>query len=193
MNKSQSKYYNTACLMDEALLQLLEHKDFDYITVKEVCQKAGVNRSTFYLHYENMTDLLQESHDYILQQFNSKYDNVAIDKNYILTCPLEELYLIKPKYLVPYLEFIKEHKKVFLTMVNKPTTFAVDKYFDKMYEEVFYPILMRFGVPEKERRYLMAFCLSGIHSIIIQWVKNSCQDEVSFVADFIMKCVSTMK
>ena len=32
-----------------------------YITVKEICEKAGVNRSTFYLHYENTTDLLQET------------------------------------------------------------------------------------------------------------------------------------
>lgn len=33
MNKSQSKYFNTACLMDEALIRLLENKDFEYITV----------------------------------------------------------------------------------------------------------------------------------------------------------------
>ena len=48
MNKSESKYYNTAVLMDEALLLLLETKDFDFITIKEICKKAGVNRSTFY-------------------------------------------------------------------------------------------------------------------------------------------------
>lgn len=47
MNKSQSKYFNTACLMDEALLSLLQKKDYTYITVKEICEKAGVNRSTF--------------------------------------------------------------------------------------------------------------------------------------------------
>ena len=50
MNKSESKYYNTALLMDEALLILLEKKEYDFITVKEICEKAGVNRSTFYLH-----------------------------------------------------------------------------------------------------------------------------------------------
>lgn len=33
--------------MDEALILLLEDKDFEYITVKEICRKAGVNRSTF--------------------------------------------------------------------------------------------------------------------------------------------------
>lgn len=41
MNKSDSKYYNTAIKMDEAFLQLLNEKDFDYITVKEICLKQG--------------------------------------------------------------------------------------------------------------------------------------------------------
>ena len=47
--------------MDEALLCLLEKKEYEFISVKEVCRKAGVNRSTFYLHYEGMDDLLQEA------------------------------------------------------------------------------------------------------------------------------------
>ena len=59
MNKYESKYFNTARLMNEALLLLLENKDYEYITVKEICSKAGVNRSTFYLHYETIDDLLQ--------------------------------------------------------------------------------------------------------------------------------------
>ena len=53
MNKNESKYFNTAILFDEALIYLLENKDIEYITIKEICNKAGVNRSTFYLHYEN--------------------------------------------------------------------------------------------------------------------------------------------
>ena len=47
--------------MDEAFLALMAKKDFEYITVKEICEVAGVNRSTFYLHYETMSDLLSES------------------------------------------------------------------------------------------------------------------------------------
>lgn len=50
MNKFESKYFNTALLMNQALILLLEKKEFEYITVKEICEKAGVNRSTFYLH-----------------------------------------------------------------------------------------------------------------------------------------------
>ncbi len=59
--KSENKYFNTAILMDEALISLLEIKAYEFISIKEVCEKAGVNRSTFYLHYENMSDLLAET------------------------------------------------------------------------------------------------------------------------------------
>ena len=45
MNKNESKYFNTAVKMDKAFLALIEKKDFAYITVKEICEKAGVNRS----------------------------------------------------------------------------------------------------------------------------------------------------
>ena len=61
LNKQQTKYQNTAKLMDEALIRLLEKKNYEFITVKEICTKAGVNRSTFYLHYETMDDLLMET------------------------------------------------------------------------------------------------------------------------------------
>ena len=49
MNKSESKYFNTALRFNKALLALLEKKEFSYITIREICQEAGVNRSTFYL------------------------------------------------------------------------------------------------------------------------------------------------
>lgn len=60
MNKNESKYFNTAIKMDQSFLELLEKKDFAYITVKEICHEADVNRSTFYLHYETLDDLLKK-------------------------------------------------------------------------------------------------------------------------------------
>ena len=70
MNKSESKYFNTALRMDEALIELLEKKDLEYITVKEICQQAGVNRSTFYLHYETISDLLRETMEMVNQRIS---------------------------------------------------------------------------------------------------------------------------
>ena len=38
MNKNETKYINTAHLMNEALLILLEKKNYEFITVKEICE-----------------------------------------------------------------------------------------------------------------------------------------------------------
>ena len=73
MNKSESKYFNTAVRMDEALISLLARKDFAYITVREICETAGVNRSTFYLHYENTGDLLEEAVRYTEERFSAAF------------------------------------------------------------------------------------------------------------------------
>ena len=82
MNKSESKYFNTALLMDEALLFLLEKKDFEFISVKEICDKAGVSRSTFYLHYENMNDLLIEKIELINKKFNDSFETKITNLNF---------------------------------------------------------------------------------------------------------------
>jgi len=73
MNKSESKSFHTALRMDEALIALLEEKDLEYITVKEICRLAGVNRSTFYLHHETIADLVEETLEMINQRFRSYF------------------------------------------------------------------------------------------------------------------------
>ena len=60
MKKNESKYFYTAQLMNQALLSLLEKKDIEFITITEITNKAGVSRSTFYLHYEDKEDLIKK-------------------------------------------------------------------------------------------------------------------------------------
>lgn len=59
--------------MDKAFLELLDRKDLEFISVKEICEKAGVNRSTFYLHYENISDLLDESIQFVIDDFVANF------------------------------------------------------------------------------------------------------------------------
>ena len=67
--------------MNQALISLLEKKDIEFITVSEITKKAGVNRSTFYLHYENTVDLLNETARFLLDDFMS-YFNVDVKNFY---------------------------------------------------------------------------------------------------------------
>ena len=130
MNKSESKYFNTAGRFDKALLSLLEKKPFEYITISEICEKAEVNRSTFYLHYENTSDLLKETTTYVLDNFASYF---FIDTESVVTqfanCDLQDLKFINEKYLHPYLSFIKDNQKVFSAVLSQPTTFNSKPFF----------------------------------------------------------------
>ena len=80
------------------------------VYAKELCEAAGVNRSTFYLHYETMGDLLAECTQYLNDQFLSymQHDSVSFVAK-LRDRPLDELYLVTPEYLIPYLSYIKEN------------------------------------------------------------------------------------
>lgn len=194
MNKSDSKYYNTACLMDEALIILLETKDYNYITVKEICEKAGVNRSTFYLHYETINDLLEECIDYITKKFMSyiPLDSQAIMKR-IKNCDLEELYFITPEYLDPYLKFTKDYKRVFNVYLKHCELFKVTTIYNQLFKYVFDPILERFNLPKNERQYMMTFYINGLIAIIREWILNDCKEEITEIINIINKCVQKIK
>ncbi|MGN0156376.1 MAG: TetR/AcrR family transcriptional regulator [Lachnospiraceae bacterium] len=189
MNKSESKYFNTAVRMDEALLTLLEKKDFEYITIKEVCNYAGVNRSTFYLHYENTRDLLTETLEYINSRFLGYFKTDAattIEK--IKNGELEEIVFVTPGYLNPYLEFIKDHKRLFLAALTRPETFDSEICFQKMFVHLFNPVMERFAFPETERSYIVLFYIKGIIGIVSEWLKKDCAEPVEFISGLIMKC-----
>ncbi len=191
MNKSESKYFNTAIRMDEAFIRLLEKKEFEYITIKEICEEAGVNRSTFYLHYENIKDLLLESIDYINEQFLSYFqsENAGIAAK-IESCPLKELILLTPQYLTPYLTYIKDHKRLFLTAITKLSFMNYcEETYQKMFRHVFYPIMERFDIPVSERSYLLSFYINGMIAMVTQWLKNDCSDTIEQLMDIIVKYV----
>ena len=190
LKKSESKYFATAARMDEAFLALLEKKDFAYITVKEICEEAGVNRSTFYLHYETMADLLSESVSHMNEQFltHMKKDTDAFVTK-LWDCPLDELYLITPEYLTPYLDYIEQHKLLFRTATENAAVLGMDKSYERMFRHVFTPILDRYGIPQQDRPYLMAFYIQGLMLIISEWLINDCTDSVEDVVNVIQRCV----
>ena len=190
MNKNESKYFNTAIKMDEALITLLEKKDFEYITIKEICEAAGVNRSTFYLHYENTSELLQETTRYIIDKHLAYYE---VDMQHITlrfdACKREELLFISDEYLSPYLTFIKDNQRLFKVSIKQFHSMHMDEVYGKMFEHIFSPILARFFVPEVERAYVMKFYLTGIFAIVMEWIDKNCSDDIKTVIKVIVDCV----
>ncbi len=190
MNKSESKYFNTAVKFDKALLSLLEKKSFEYITVSEICEEAGVNRSTFYLHYENTCDLLHETTKYVIESFVSCF---SVDTKSIASkfseCDLEDLNFINNKYLYPYLTYIKENQRIFSAVLSHPSTFEFESIFQRLFDNIFDPILDRFHYPDDERTYVMMFYLNGLTAIITEWLKDGCRKSIDEISAIIYHCI----
>ena len=64
----------TKLMFRKALAQLMKDKHISQISIREICEKAELNRSTFYLHYKNVYDLLEEIENEIAAEADKAID-----------------------------------------------------------------------------------------------------------------------
>lgn len=190
MNKHESKYFNTALLFNQALVEILNKKDYDFITINEICKKAGVNRSTFYLHYDNLDDLLCETIENINKKFVSYFpkNSEEVLKN-INTSDINNLIFITPEFLIPYLNYIKENKIIYSVSIKHPTKMQSIEKYNLLNSKIIFPILKKFDIKENEFKFFSAYYINGISAIVNEWIKNNCKEDVDFVCNLITKCV----
>ena len=172
------------------LISLLKKKPFEYITVSEICETAKVNRSTFYLHYETIGDLLNETARYLLDDFIAQF--TTDKKSVVLKLKdrnLDELIFVCDKYLNPYLTYINDNKEVFKIALAHYKTLGLDDVYKRMFESIFNPILDRFEYPSNIRQYVMMYYLNGINAIVLEWLRNGCDKSVNEISEIISVCI----
>ena len=184
MYKSRNSF--SSSLMVEALLLLLEKKEYDSITVKEICEKAGVNRSTFYMHYDTKDDLLVETMKYINARLlsDSNYDAIIPRSNDEKNFNLDEI------HLVPYLNTIKEFKKIYRVLPHKPHIFKKSNINKELYRNLCDKLLRKYNIKNDEKEFAFAYFNYGVLAIIDKWVESDCEEDVYKIADLIIKLIS---
>ncbi len=190
MDKAESKYYNTSLLFNQALIELLNKKEYEYITVKEICAKAGVNRSTFYLHYDTIDELLEEAIENSTKRFLEYFpQNTEEFFGNFNNLSADDLIFITPKYLTPYLNYIKENKVFHQVATKHNLIMKSTARFNSLNNFVFKPILKKFGIDEKSAGYMITYYLNGTTAIINEWIKNNCADPIEYIEDLIISCI----
>ena len=69
MRKTDARIRYTQSVLKQALLSFLKEKPINKITVKEVCERAGLNRATFYARYSDCFALLEGIEEDQLEAF----------------------------------------------------------------------------------------------------------------------------
>ncbi len=102
----------TRNLIVEALIELTIQKGFAAVTVQDIVKRAGINRATFYRHYQDKFDLLDQYAQAVYQLPDNPPDSgspagdeAAVDK-------------MVPG-LVRVFEHVRRHTKFFQVMLGK--------------------------------------------------------------------------
>ncbi|MBO4374395.1 MAG: TetR/AcrR family transcriptional regulator [Lachnospiraceae bacterium] len=93
MNESDERYSTAEDAIFDAFFALLKEKEFDKITVADISKKAGVVRSTFYNHYENVPALVEAAEDRtirdifsMMESFHPKDDRSMCNSYFLAIC-----------------------------------------------------------------------------------------------------------
>ena len=69
MPKTDRRIQRTRELLQKALMELIEERGYDGITIQDVVDRANIGRTTFYKHYNSKDDLFMSCHEAIVSSF----------------------------------------------------------------------------------------------------------------------------
>lgn len=148
----------TKRLIKEALIELLEEKPANKVTVTDICTLAEVNRSTFYAYYEDVPMLLGEVQEELISSLPSpEMLPIVFGSLGKFFDRMEELF-----------DFVKSNSRIFSVLIAQPDG-------DEFAERVVRAVLARyprnfFAEDSLEMEYRVFFCLHGFIGIFKQWI-----------------------
>jgi AcrR family transcriptional regulator len=99
-------------MLRDALIALMREREYGEISVSDIAERADLNRATFYLHYTDKQDLLQQSIDDVLAEIAEHFQHIALETN-LTDASKVELLLLK------MFEFIAQNADFYKVMLSK--------------------------------------------------------------------------
>ena len=167
----KEKNRKTKQLIQKSFLQILENKSFDTITIADITKTAQINRGTFYLHYQDKFDLLDQIEQQLFRNLGNHIDE--LQANYLFTPTFEKE---QEQIASTLFNSIKMHApllKIFLSDHGR-AGFHI-RFRDALSEKV------RFNLEKNESinsrlnapmEYFLTFITSAFLGLIEQWVQN---------------------
>ena len=141
--------------IEKIFLQLIQKHNIEEISVSTICEKAKLNRSTFYANYIDIYDLaakIQKNMEIEFAQFQLS-NNAKQDYNG---------YLNMFRYIKDNQIFFKTYFKLEDISKNTPTQYRVElaeKYYDNKFID-----------------YHIEFFRAGLNAVIKKWLNNDCKE-----------------
>ena len=168
----------TKKLLKNSLIDMLQTQSIYRISIRDLCENAGINRSTFYKYYGSQFDLLSEMEQDLLVSVES----VLISKVDYSKKAIEQILI----YLENDIEFVR-------LLLNS----NVDPEFPKKLFSL--PPILRMlnelmsNIPKEESEYCYRFLLFGAYEIVRTWLNKEDREKPEWMAAFLYRMILSSK
>ncbi|MBQ6021795.1 MAG: TetR/AcrR family transcriptional regulator [Clostridia bacterium] len=161
-------------MFQNAVLELLEEKGgIEKISVRELCERAELNRSTFYAHYAEPREVLSEAEEEILAETAAHIKRIG-----------EQLTGGGKEFLSSFLRYVRDHDKVFHVLLVT----AADPAFKSRFIQLSILNLfehMQLTMDNEKQQYVYSYLLNGSFGILTQWIRSDYAAAVPELVDLL--------
>ncbi len=163
----------TKMVLKNSLAELLEKKTIEKITVKEICEKADINRGTFYSHYSDQFDLYNSIVDELLEESFTKLGNfMELDEDG-LTDSITNVF-----------EYIKENNELIRILLKGGVEYSIEKRIRNVIKNIYLNKIDK-DVDMDYINLAYSFIAAGAISLIRNWVSSDIPKSPREIATFI--------
>lgn len=145
----------TKAALRDAMLDLMAARGWDQMTIQEICDRANVGRSTFYVHYQSKDELLSEG-------LNDLRDMIAAQT--------AEAQHADGHFLAGLLEHMAQQRDVFRAAIGRRGGQGVARRFRQMVCQLVEIELKRRAHPEAAHPWVARFVAGGVVEAMAWWV-----------------------
>jgi len=171
----------TRMVLRESLMSLMEQKDIAKITIKELCQRADVNRSTFYAYYRDQYDLLRQVEDEILDELNANLTGFDVNDSHETFRILEKIF-----------HFIQDNSDFCRLLLSEKGDVSFQKRVMDLYQSRYIEqwLANRGEVDLETVEYLYLYLVNGSIGVVQNWLRSGMQKTPREMAELLLRIVN---
>ncbi|WP_455683333.1 TetR/AcrR family transcriptional regulator [Thomasclavelia sp.] len=175
--KNNQRFHETEIRMESTMLELMKDTELERITVKRICEKAKVNRSTFYAHFIDIYDMLDKMETELHKELLESYD----DK--------DDYHIFSEESFIHFLEHIKKHKYFYKINLQTRKSFPLKQGYEELWKIIKLRCKQAGIKTDEEVMYYFINFQAGFTMVLKHWVDTDCKISEHNVASIIKNCV----
>lgn len=165
----------TKVAIQAALIGLIEEKGFEALSVKDLTTRAGINRGTFYLHYQDKYDLLEQIENEIIADIESIVQRVGpVD-----AAELKDFDGPLP-FIIALFEYLYQHSALMRAFFSLKGDVAfqnrIRKVIERNLEKLGFLNHVRMENLLVPSEYLVSYIFSAHMGVVQSWLKKGCRE-----------------